>query len=629
MHLLLLVTEVTSDHSFFLQCFVDLNLIMEQKQQYELQRVITGPVSAKIETRDDASFLVFSDKVVEEDSDEEDMDRYADTGLREQIYILLCRVIRMEQNAESHSKITESAIPDSIKNKRAPQRRKLNQNSSGTANSSSPPTVSASKPKKTYSKYGGTTKSQPLPKGPKPSSPPRNVSEQGIHSKYKSSQILKHYETTPNVHFHPPVSPPTDPSSPKTPKRGHRKLGSNLREYSPRLNGCSQSEKSVLHHDAIQLNHEDIQSVNNASSPSPAFTPSSTASPSRHTAPPVLSSSSPMAIASTSTSKWHHQSHHNRKSEMNVTLTLEQVRLQQSEERIQSLPAVSQTPKGSRGGRIRIANKFKNSSHPNLHGHVQRVPPSIPPPPPPDAPYGQHFMQQISPRLHVNSMSAVQIPPNSSIPPPPNSPPPDLPHSHRKYKNTQKHNGFNAMNGSSGHSGNSPIPKQRSYNEAPIPMYTKPEPARPLPQLQQFLSSPNLAQPPDLSKQSNASHSRSHSRNAVDLKKSEGAHHGTQQAAHQRTTSRGIPPPPGQPDIFMQQNKKLMTGRPRSQKIRPQHFAHSLPSAPSAPMSVPTRRSRVTIDTKYNSMSSNVFAQVLASLRFLSASDSFFVSQST
>ena len=211
---------------------------MEQKQQYELQRAITGPVSAKIETLNDASFLVFSDKVVEEDSDEEDMDRYADTGLREQIYILLCRVIRMEQNAESHSKITESAVPDSIKNKRAP-RRKLHHHSTtdrGTASQS----VAQAAAKKSYSKYG-SPKQQPVPK---PSSPPRISSDdtvQGIHSKYRSSQMLRHFETTPNVHFRPNISnisnvPNRSKESNHSKLPGHRKLGSgHLRSYSPRI----------------------------------------------------------------------------------------------------------------------------------------------------------------------------------------------------------------------------------------------------------------------------------------------------------------------------------------------------------------------------------------------------------
>merc|ERR1719295_2035725 len=192
-----------------------------------------------------------------------------------------------------------------------------------------------------------------------------------------------------------------------------------------------------------------------------------------------------------------------------------------------NLPAVSQTPKGSRGNDARsIASKFKNSSHPNLHGHAQptgtyhhsnhttrlhhtkirqsrgqngrneRMPPSIPPPPPPgdppDATVNQ-FMQQITPRLHVNSMSAVSTSSNTKIPPPPSSPPPDLPASHQKHqkRHGNQHGKKNQM---------TYPPKQKSYNEPPIPMYTKQEPDRPLPHPQLFLSSPNLSQPPDLSK---------------------------------------------------------------------------------------------------------------------------------
>eukprot|EP01083_Nonionella_stella_P056629 148997_1 len=99
-----------------------------------------------------SSFLVLDDSIVEEDSDEEDLDRYTDVGLREQLFITLSRAIRSTQNTET--KITESAIPDSIKNKRGPQRRKLNPSQSSTKSKSrTHDTIPLTLPKESYSKY--------------------------------------------------------------------------------------------------------------------------------------------------------------------------------------------------------------------------------------------------------------------------------------------------------------------------------------------------------------------------------------------------------------------------------------------------------------------------------------------
>lgn len=107
--------------------------MQEWNNDRELRRTISGPISAKIKTMNNSSFLVFSEANHEEDSDEEDLDRYTDVGLREQLFITLSRAIRSTQNTDT--KITESAIPDSIKNKRAQRRKLLNTNQQQTITS--------------------------------------------------------------------------------------------------------------------------------------------------------------------------------------------------------------------------------------------------------------------------------------------------------------------------------------------------------------------------------------------------------------------------------------------------------------------------------------------------------------
>ena len=72
------------------------------------------PVFARIQTVDDSSFLVFEDEISgESDSDQEDLDRITDIGLREQVFITLSRCIRSEKDCTD--KITEVMIPNAKK----------------------------------------------------------------------------------------------------------------------------------------------------------------------------------------------------------------------------------------------------------------------------------------------------------------------------------------------------------------------------------------------------------------------------------------------------------------------------------------------------------------------------------
>ena len=179
--------------------------LQEWNNDRELRRTISGPISAKIRTMNNSSFLVFSEANHEEDSDEEDLDRYTDVGLREQLFITLSRAIRSTQNTET--KITESAIPDSIKNKRGPQRRKLLQNANTNQNQTTTQV---------------TTATQSVPhKSPKQA--PLRLPKDSISTLIDSH----HLEHNNDLQY-------DAGNGLKQKHKKHRRQRSNIREYSPR-----------------------------------------------------------------------------------------------------------------------------------------------------------------------------------------------------------------------------------------------------------------------------------------------------------------------------------------------------------------------------------------------------------
>ena len=311
----------------------------------QLQRAIAGPISAQIQTMNNSSFLVFNDDIVDEDSDQEDFERYQDVGLREQLFITLSRAIKQSEQHDHINKITETSVPDSIKRKRKPEKKRLNTNNSKQTQPSKP-TKSKSfngssynivdhhnnhNKMKTYSKYEN-----------------RNIPHSHGHHNDKRNKKMRAYDNATTNHL--PMTIPIHsknkrldgpiPSSPvpnvssnqrETHKKTHRRQGSHLRHYAKRANefGVTTSDQDFESH-LVDESESD-------SDPLPQVT----------------------ALHVKTTGSDH-----------DITTTLEQVRKDRSDKILSTLPPTSRTPRVTSHGNVDVVSRFNTANNQSTTGQT-------------------------------------------------------------------------------------------------------------------------------------------------------------------------------------------------------------------------------------------------------------------